>query len=434
MGRILINELSSILTKRKDLGKKKASTFINELFNVIQEGLEEDRIVKVKGLGTFKIIEVDDRESVNVNTGERVLIEGHSKISFTPDNLMKELVNKPFSQFETVVLNEGVDFADTPDEEPAPAEPEADKNIEPAIAPLVEFDTDETEESTAPVGTVAPEVSAPVETNSQEVSSVQTPEPETQIPEPVEAKLSVQVSEPEPTVQEPEEPEPEKVANSEETTAEGMPEPTEPEVEFEETESDFNWKKWLLPIIFILIVFAGGYWIGTSSNSQEEVKSEKPVANTEVQKSKETPAPVVSTPMKEAQESDGDSDNEDDIKKEVEQKATDQKTSDQKAETIQTSDSDDLDQYEKMDTQVRVGAYRIIGTDSVLKIRQDDNLTRICKRTLGPGMECYIKVYNNIKSDSELKPGQEIKIPKLELKKKKKNSNNGIRMKKFLKT
>ena len=236
----------------------------------------------------------------------------------------------------------------------------------------------------------------------------------------METKLSVQVSEPEPTVQEPEEPEPEKVANSEETTAEGMPEPTEPEVEFEETESDFNWKKWLLPIISILIVFAGGYWIGTSSNSQEEVKSEKPVANTEVQKSKETPAPVVSTPMKEAQESDGDSDNEDDIKKEVEQKATDQKTSDQKAETIQTSDSDDLDQYEKMDTQVRVGAYRIIGTDSVLKIRQDDNLTRICKRTLGPGMECYIKVYNNIKSDSELKPGQEIKIPKLELKKKKK--------------
>lgn len=112
MGKISLQDLASVLVERWHLGKKEASMFVNEMFFVIQKSLDEDKIVKVKGLGTFKIIDVDDRESVDVNTGDRVLIEGHGKITFTPDALMKELVNKPFSQFETVVLNEGVDFND----------------------------------------------------------------------------------------------------------------------------------------------------------------------------------------------------------------------------------------------------------------------------------------------------------------------------------
>ena len=103
MGKISTQELAGVLVERWHIGKKEASQFVNELFFLIQKSLNEDKIVKVKGLGTFKIIDVDDRESVNVNTGDRVLIEGHGKITFTPDPLMKELVNKPFSQFETVV-------------------------------------------------------------------------------------------------------------------------------------------------------------------------------------------------------------------------------------------------------------------------------------------------------------------------------------------
>ena len=119
--------------------QKEASQFVNELFFLIQKSLDEDKIVKVKGLGTFKIIDVDDRESVDVNTGDRVLIEGHGKITFTPDALMKELVNKPFSQFETVVLNEGVDFNEATASEPEEPSTIVVDETEDSAAPLVEF-------------------------------------------------------------------------------------------------------------------------------------------------------------------------------------------------------------------------------------------------------------------------------------------------------
>ncbi len=102
MGKLNIQNLAKMLAEKKGLEIEEARRFITTLFDVIQSGIDSDRIVKVKGLGTFKIIEVDARESVNVNTGERVLIDGHSKITFTPDATMKELVNKPFSGFETV--------------------------------------------------------------------------------------------------------------------------------------------------------------------------------------------------------------------------------------------------------------------------------------------------------------------------------------------
>ena len=117
MGKVTIQELASKLTVQNGLSKKEATLFVNMMFETIREALEQDKVVKIKGLGTFKIIDVESRESVNVNTGERVLIEGHNKITFTPDAFMKELVNKPFSQFETVVLNDGVDFKDVSKEE-----------------------------------------------------------------------------------------------------------------------------------------------------------------------------------------------------------------------------------------------------------------------------------------------------------------------------
>ena len=137
MGKISIQDLSQALVARNGLDKRNAAAFVSAMFDIIQTNLEKDKIVKVKGLGTFKIIDVDDRESVNVNTGERVLIEGHNKITFTPDALMKELVNKPFSQFETVVLNEGVDFEDMKTQE----EPPVDNNDynDPSNMPLVDF-------------------------------------------------------------------------------------------------------------------------------------------------------------------------------------------------------------------------------------------------------------------------------------------------------
>ena len=136
MGKISIQDLSQALVLRHGLEKRDAAIFVSAMFDIIQMNLEKDRIVKVKGLGTFKIIDVDDRESVNVNTGERVLIEGHNKITFTPDALMKELVNKPFSQFETVVLNDGVDFEDANATEDSAVD---DDPNDPANFPLVDF-------------------------------------------------------------------------------------------------------------------------------------------------------------------------------------------------------------------------------------------------------------------------------------------------------
>ena len=111
MSKLGNKELSSSLSDKHGLNKTDAEKFVAALFDVISEGLESDKLVKVKGLGTFKIIGVAARKSVDVNTGEPIVIEGRDKISFTPDATLRDEVNKPFSQFDTVVLNDGVDFS-----------------------------------------------------------------------------------------------------------------------------------------------------------------------------------------------------------------------------------------------------------------------------------------------------------------------------------
>ena len=116
MGKLTIQEVAKILVEKNGLNQREANQFATECFAVILNRLQDGDAVKVKGLGTFKIINVEARESVSVRTGERVVIDSHSKVSFTPDTVMKELVNKPFSQFETVVLNDGVEFEDIPDD------------------------------------------------------------------------------------------------------------------------------------------------------------------------------------------------------------------------------------------------------------------------------------------------------------------------------
>ena len=193
MGKISIQDLAQVLVERKGLNKRDAVIFVSAMFDIIQTNLEKDRVVKVKGLGTFKIIDVDDRESVNVNTGERVLIEGHNKITFTPDALMKELVNKPFSQFETVVLNDGVDFDDTTEED--------DPN-DPANMPLVDFGAVEEHklidiaDEDIPEWVIEPVVKKPKRPAETKPEPVYEPEPESIDDEPF--------VEPEPMIEEPE--------------------------------------------------------------------------------------------------------------------------------------------------------------------------------------------------------------------------------------
>ena len=110
MSKISLSDLAQRLAEKSGISLQDAELFIRKMFDVANEGLQSDKLVKMKWLGTFKVMAVKDRESVDVNTGERILIEGRDKISFTPDNILKEIVNKPFAQFETVVVNDGVDF------------------------------------------------------------------------------------------------------------------------------------------------------------------------------------------------------------------------------------------------------------------------------------------------------------------------------------
>jgi len=409
MGKISINELAAVLIERKNLKRKSASAFVNELFYVIQKGLGQDRTVKVKGLGTFKIIDVDDRESVNVNNGERVLIEGHSKITFTPDSLMKELVNKPFSQFETVVLNEGVDFEPELEQEPEPeSEPEpvlqseVSDDVDASMAPLVEFVTDnelqispESEPEVEPELGVMPE---PVEDEIPKedefpIAEVETPFVETEASDaPIEASITEKetpiVEKEIPTVEESETPSEELELDSEE-------------------DSSGRWKMWLLGILACCLCFVGGFYVGNT------YRGVSPMAEPNVEAAKpkvEVPKPDQAKP-EQVKSDTPEPDDKPEMKPEVKPVA-------------QPEPAVELDQYEKMDSRIRTGAYRIIGTDHVEKVKASDNLSKICKRTIGPGMECYLEVYNGIKGDTGLKVGQEIKIPKLERKKKKVKKDN----------
>lgn len=125
-----IQDLIDLLAEKHGMSKKNADSFVKEFFQLIEEALEKDKYVKIKGLGAFKLIDVESRESVNVNTGERFEIQGHTKVSFTPEPALKDIINKPFSHFETVVLNDGTVLEDTPIDSGNEDEEEAEQKTE----------------------------------------------------------------------------------------------------------------------------------------------------------------------------------------------------------------------------------------------------------------------------------------------------------------
>ena len=351
MERLSLQDIATVLIEKNGLKKKDADLFVTTMFELVKEGLAADRLVKIKGLGTFKMIDIEPRKSVNISTGESLVIEGHEKVTFTPDTTMKELVNKPFSQFETVPLNEGVTFDDIETTSaPAGEDEPADVTIEPAPEP-------------EPVYEPAPE------------------------PEPVY------------------EPEPE-------------PEP-EPE---EYMSKKMTYISLVVAIVACLLSFAAGYYFH-GLNSQPlttDIVEARPAAVTD-SLSKDT---VNSGSVKANAES-----------KTVEavkepEKTEPAKTEPAKTEPVKTEAKPvqqpkeqtvvSADKYEQMDARIRTGAYRIVGTATEVKARTGDNVSRIARAHLGPGMECYVEVYNGLTAASPLKEGQTVKIPKLELKKKKK--------------
>ena len=258
--KITLQDLVELLSEKNDMTKKNADAFLRCMFDLIEEALTNEKYVKIKGLGTFKLTEVDSRESMNVNTGERIEIQGHTKISFTPDTTMKELINKPFSHFETVILNDGVELEDTPFDIEPKVEEMADEMVEKIIEepqvevePVVEVKVEVVEE---PV--VSPVVDEPipveevleyVEEEPNEVEAAVVEEPE--VPEPV-------VIEEKPVeVEEKVEPVEEEIPEEE---VEEKPEIFVPEAPRSENKTTFKVLIGIIVVLLLIILF-GIYWI-----------------------------------------------------------------------------------------------------------------------------------------------------------------------------
>ena len=418
MNKLTLNNIAKVLVEKNGLEPKEAMMFTTAMFDLIHDRLNEEGIVKVKGLGTFKMIRVEARESINVRTGERVLIDSHAKITFTPDAVMKELVNKPFSQFETVVLNDDVEFTDmkseeTTDEtnnseqseslvdvvseggtpEPAP-EPAPEPVVEVAPEPAPEVAPEPVAEPTPePAPVVAPE---PVAEPTPEPAPVVAPEPVAEVaPEPTP------VVAPEPTREVPEPTVPSADEESEENTS-------AVQTCYEEDEEESHWHRnigWAFLVLVLMAASAvGGYLYGVG-----QIPSQTAMADT-VSAVKVNPV-VTDTLVNDSLKADS-------VAVKTEAKHEDKVASEQQP---QEKTSQNLhDKYAEMDARVRTGAYKITGLDREVKVRAGDNLKRIARRELGSDdMVCYIEVFNKMNASAELKEGQTIKIPALKLKKKK---------------
>ena len=379
MGKLTIQEIAKILVEKNKLTVKEANQFAAVVFEVIQEGLDTEGQVKVKGLGTFKKIQVEARESVSVRTGERVMIDSHAKITFTPDALMKELVNKPFSQFETVILNDGVEFEDLADDL---TEEE-----------LLELDSMENTEEEA----------------TQQVSKEQEVVPEETVATSAETTITSAETE---TVVRPLMDIVDNTIEQEDEKPEIEEEDDEDEENEEEEEGGSSWKKVVGYVLLTLLLMAAsayaGFWYG-QQHATKDVDDATDVENVtdsieviEVDSADVLDVPSVEQPSVE--------------KPAEEQSAVEKPQTKTEPEQAKQTEEPFWKKYEAMDARVRTGAYHIVGTDREVKVRAGETLSKISRRELGEGMSCYIEVYNGLKGNSELKEGQVIKIPKLKWK------------------
>lgn len=414
MGRLTIQEIAKVLVAKNGLEPSQANRFATELFAIIQERLEKNDLVKVKGLGTFKVITVDARESVSVRTGGRVMIEEHSKITFTPDATMKELVNKPFSQFETVVLNDNVEFDDLK-EQPADSEFEDIKD-DLTEAELVQLEKYEEELAVKKEESVIQQEEPVVK---EEESLVQQEEPVIQQQEPVVEEPLVEVEQPKET------PAVAPLIEVTEATHEEKPEETPEEttdtldndVEEEKTNLLFKWVWMALGAICLVgISAAGGYYYGCQQTALAALSDTVVIRDTVyVPESQDTTSvKALEVPDQIAEAANVET------PKAEEVKAEKPKPEVPKVEKPKAEPAPEVDKYAEKDERVRLGAYRIVGLDHEVKVLQGQTFYSICRAHLGPDMECYIEVYNNLPRNPQIKAGQVIKIPKLQLKKRKK--------------
>ena len=397
MGKLTIQEIAAVLQQKNGFDKREANSFVSTMFQIIQERLESDGIVKIKGLGTFKMIDVEARESVSVRTGERVVISGHAKVTFTPDATMKELVNRPFSQFETVVLNEGVEFSDLKEQvedldDDLRAEQE-DDSVELETERFVEEPVDEV---------VSQFVEQPVEQPVEQLVE-ESVEPETEQPVEPESEQPVEPETEQPIEPEIEQPVEQPVEEEESQSVE--------EFVFEEEESH-SWGRWLLCALGVLALMAlsayGGYYYGTHESQTVLAKVDTVVVHDTVATA---PVDTIAAVQQQAVEEPVSQPAEQPVEKPAAQPQVEPKKPAEEA----------VDKYAQKDERVRLGAYRIVGLSHEVKVLAGQTFYSICKAHLGPDMECYVEVFNDLPRNPKIKEGQVIKIPKLQLKKKKKS-------------
>ena len=524
MSKISLNDLAQRLAEKSGISLQDAELFIRKMFDVANEGLQSDKLVKMKWLGTFKVMAVKDRESVDVNTGERIIIEGRDKISFTPDNILKEIVNKPFAQFETVVVNDGVDFDEidrkfenaeedgsvfdstlesVPDSENSSLESFVEQDS-PATSGVIDFLDEENDapvsdemivigekrlsqenvaepeekkpEGSEPAAT-EPAVSEPVESESA-TSELETKESE--VPAQNEIESVVSDEENESTLTE-ETPIAEKVPSDEENSitetpiAEKIPSDGEnsiTEIPIEEeasSDEETDKRHVVLPrylviaasVVFLVMIGGFGWFafnygkmaaqrdhlalqldnyqqIATekkaptkSASTQEEILRKKAIEDSvrmvqaseavkKVENAEQNMNATVdkqSIDVKSAEAKKNleakklaDAKKQQETKKLAEAKKKEEARKQAEKHAAQASSKYD------QDARVRTGAYRIIGVSEVVTAREGQTIKSLSQKYLGPGMECYVEALNGT---SLLKPGQKVKIPKLELKKKK---------------
>ena len=469
MSKFSLNTLGTLLADKSGLSQVEAELFIRKMFDVCNQGLDADKQVKIKWLGTFKVQATRDRESINVNTGERFTIEGRDKLTFTPDNILKEIVNKPFAQFETVVVNDGVDF-DEIDEK------FGEEQTEDAPSEVIDF-LDEEEAATHNPDVVVIESEKKEEKEDEDELSKQIALEQAKLEKLKQAKLEqerIQKEKLEKEKQEQERLEQERLEQErleqerleqerleqeklelaqQQQALKAVVEPAVPasdeSEEEEEEEGSSNSHHIVIPrylvvaVCLIVVALIGGMgWFAFNYGQMTAQRDHLAMQLNQYHQApaKKVPAKPAAAPLSQeqklrqkamedsirmaktaeavklAENSDEKSASAEKAKQtEVKAKAEAKEKAKDKAEEKATSKIASS-QYDK-DARVRTGAYRITGVAQTVTVGAGQTLEQISTRYLGSGMECYVEALNGT---STVKAGQKIKIPKLELKKKKK--------------
>lgn len=444
MSKFSLNTLGKLLADKSGLSQVEAELFIRKMFDVCNQGLDADKQVKIKWLGTFKVQATKDRESINVNTGERFTIEGRDKLTFTPDNILKEIVNKPFAQFETVVVNDGVDF-DEIDEK------FGEEQTEDAPEQVIDFLDEEKTATPNPEVVVIESEKEKEDEQAKQIAIEQAKLERLKQAQLEQERIQKEKQEQERLEQERLEQEKLELAQQQQALK-AVVEPAVPasdeseeEEEKEEEEESSNSHHIVIPrylvvaVCLIVVALIGGMgWFAFNYGQMTAQRDHLAMQLNQYHQApaKKVPAKPAAAPLSQeqklrqkamedsirmaktaeavklAENSDEESANAEKAKQaEAKAKAEAKDKAEEKAASKIASS-----QYDK-DARVRTGAYRIIGVAQTVTVGAGQTLEQLSTRYLGSGMECYVEALNGT---STVKAGQKIKIPKLELKKKKK--------------